>query len=291
MTELIIDQRRRSTYGFQFGRVLPSAARTMVGPFVFFDHMGPSSVGRELDIRPHPHIGLAAVTYLFKGEIIHRDSVGSEQLIRPGDVNWMTAGKGITHSERFPRARADGDQLHCLQSWVALPNEKEEASPSFAHYKMDALPTTEDGGVWTRLIAGAAFSLKAPTVTHSPLFLGHHVLATGARLELPTGYSERSIYIVSGSVNANGTAASSRQMIIFRKGVTVISATEPTHLISLGGEPVGERFVEWNFVSSSPERIRQAKADWQAGRMKLPHYDKHEFIPLPAEPCASSPPM
>jgi redox-sensitive bicupin YhaK (pirin superfamily) len=292
MLSLVIDQRYQTYGDYVWGRVLPAAERTMVGPFIFFDHMGPAGVGRELDIPPHPHIGLAAITYVFDGEIIHRDSVGSEQPIREGEVNWMTAGRGIVHSERYPTANGERGRIHCIQGWVALPDRQEEVEPSFFHHSCGELPTMEEGGVWTRLVAGDAYGIKSPVKTHSPLFFGHHVLEAGAEVQLPPTYEERAIYVLSGAVEANGVAFGKRRMLVFNKGAdAVVRATEPTFLVSLGGDPVGPRFVEWNFVSSSRDRIQQAKADWRAGRMKLPELDDKQFIPLPDEPEASLPPM
>jgi redox-sensitive bicupin YhaK (pirin superfamily) len=291
MLELVIDQRRRDLGGFEVGRVLPYPRRRMVGPFIFFDHLGPetlqSGIPRSVDVRPHPHIGLSTVTYLFDGEIMHRDSVGSETAIQPGEVNWMVAGRGITHSERFEKARAQGDNLHGIQSWVALPTQDEETTPEFAHYGRDELPTFESGGLSMRLIAGAAFGVKSPVKTHSPMFYLHWTLAPGTTAQLPREYSERAVYVVSGRIEAAGQAFESGRMLVFAKGADVVlTATAPTVLMALGGESVGERHIEWNFVSSSQERIEQAKADWRAGRMKLPDLDHAEFIPLPTVPPA-----
>jgi redox-sensitive bicupin YhaK (pirin superfamily) len=291
MLELVIDQRRRDLGGFEVGRVLPSPRRRMVGPFIFFDHLGPetlqSGIPRSVDVRPHPHIGLSTVTYLFDGEIIHRDSVGSETAIQPGEVNWMVAGRGITHSERFEKARAQGDNLHGIQSWVALPTQDEETTPEFAHYSRDELPTFESGGLSMRLIAGAAFGVKSPVKTHSPMFYLHWMLAPGTKAQLPREYSERAVYVVSGRIEVAGQIFESGRMLVFAKGADVVlTATAPTVVMALGGEPVGERHIEWNFVSSSQERIEQAKADWRAGRMKLPDLDHAEFIPLPGVPPA-----
>jgi redox-sensitive bicupin YhaK (pirin superfamily) len=297
MLELVIDQRRRDLGGFEVGRVLPYHRRRMVGPFIFFDHLGPemmpAGIPRSVDVRPHPHIGLSTVTYLFDGEIMHRDSVGSEMAIRPGEVNWMVAGRGITHSERFEKARAAGEAVHGIQSWVALPREDEETTPEFAHYGRDELPTFEDGGLSMRLIAGAAFGVKSPVKTHSPLFYLHWVLAAGATAQLPADYSERAIYVVSGEVEAEGQSFGSGRMLVFAQGApAVLRAAAPTVVMALGGEPLGQRYIEWNFVSSSAERIEQAKADWRAGRMKLPDSDNAEFIPLPAgAPPPPTPPM
>jgi redox-sensitive bicupin YhaK (pirin superfamily) len=286
MLELVIDQRRRDLGGFEVGRVLPHQRRRMVGPFIFFDHLGPKSlpagIPKTVDVRPHPHIGLSTVTYLFDGEIMHRDSVGSEMAIRPGEVNWMVAGRGISHSERFEKARARGDAIHGIQSWVALPTQDEETAPDFAHYGRDDLPTYESGGLSMRLIAGAAFGVKSPVKTHSPLFYLHWTLDADATAQLPRDYSERAVYVVSGRVEVGGQSIESGHMLVFSKGADVVlTATEPTVLMALGGESVGERYIDWNFVSSSPERIEQAKADWRAGRMKLPDLDRGEFIPLP----------
>ena len=291
MLELVIDQRRRDLGGFEVGRVLPYPRRRMVGPFIFFDHLGPetlpSGIPRSVDVRPHPHIGLSTVTYLFDGEIMHRDSVGSETAIQPGEVNWMVAGRGITHSERFEKARAQGDNLHGIQSWVALPTQDEETTPEFAHYGRDELPTFESGGLSMRLIAGAAFGVKSPVKTHSPMFYLHWMLAPGTTAQLPREYSERAVYVVSGRIEAAGQTFESGRMLVFAKGADVVlKAIAPTVVMALGGESVGERHIEWNFVSSSQERIEQAKADWRAGRMKLPDLDHAEFIPLPAVPPA-----
>jgi len=294
MPELVIDQRRRDLGGFEVGRVLPHAQRRMIGPFIFFDHMGPVHLARGLprsvDVRPHPHIGLSTVTYLFEGEIMHRDSLATEQAIRPGEVNWMTAGRGITHSERFERARAEGGEMHGIQAWVALPKEFEESEPAFAHHGAADLPTYEEGGLWARLIAGEAFGAKAKVRTSSPMFYAHWRLAAGARAQLPAEYPERAAYVAAGSVEVNGQRFGQGQMLVFTAGRPILfTAVEPAMVMLLGGEPLGERFIEWNFVSSSKERIETAKADWRAGRMKLPDLDNLEFIPLPPGPAAPQP--
>ncbi len=295
MIERVIHQRRRDLGGFEVGRVLPYAKRRMVGPFVFFDHMGPvdmpPGLPRSVDVRPHPHIGLSTVTYLFSGEIMHRDSVGSEQAIRPGEVNWMTAGRGITHSERFERARRDGDHLHGIQSWVALPQENEEAEPAFAHHEGGDLPVWHDGGTSGRLIAGEAFGLHARVRTHSPLFYAHLDMAAMAKAALPDDYRERAIYVAAGAVEVAGDRHEAGTMLVMAPGPAAFTALEPSAVMLLGGEPLGERFLYWNFVSSSQERIEQAKADWKAGRLKLPDLDGGEFIPLPEEPAPSPNPM
>jgi len=281
----VIDQRRRDLGGFEVGRVLPFTRRHMVGPFIFFDHIGPTNfppgIPKTVDVRPHPHIGLATVTYLFAGEIMHRDSVGVSQAIQPNEVNWMIAGRGITHSERFEKARAAGGPMHGIQAWVALPNEHEETEPSFGHFGAEALPVHEDSGVRTRLLAGSAFGLTAGVKTHSPLFYAHWEMTPGARASLPAAFSERALYIAAGEIEARGQRHGAGRMLVFGAGEdSSITATQPATVMALGGEPVGERFIEWNFVSSSKARIEQAKADWRAGRMKLPDHDNQEFIPL-----------
>lgn len=296
MIELLIPQRRRSLGGgLEVGRVLPYAKRRMVGPFVFFDHMGPAAfapgIPREMDVRPHPHIGLSTVTYLLSGEMVHRDSVGSEMAIRPAEVNWMTAGRGITHSERFEKARREGDLLHGLQAWVALPTEFEETDPAFSHHEGADLPQWQEGGVHGRLIAGSAYGLTAAVRTHSPLFYVHLDLAAGASAGLPADYPERALYVVSGAIELDGTRCEPGQMLVVSPAASRFTALEPATVMLLGGEPVGPRFLFWNFVSSSQERLEQAKADWKAGRMKLPDLDNQEFIPLPEEPAPAPNPM
>jgi hypothetical protein len=289
MIELLIPQRRRDLGGFEVGRVLPYTQRKMVGPFIFFDHIGPvdfpPGIPRTVDVRPHPHIGLSTVTYLFAGEIMHRDSVGSEQPIRPGEVNWMTAGRGITHSERFERARKEGGPMHGIQAWVALPENQEERAPAFFHYAAADLPLFEQGGASCRLIAGEAFGARSKVETHSPMFYVHWELARDATAELPADRSERAIYVATGAVDVGGQRVRAGEMAVLAAGTAgSMRASEPAIVLGLGGEPVGERFIEWNFVSSSKARIEQAKADWRAGRMKLPDLDNGEFIPLPGDP-------
>ena len=296
MIELVIDQRRKDLGGFEVGRVLPFHAHRMVGPFIFFDHMGPkdfqAGFAKNVDVRPHPHIGLSTVSYLFEGAMTHRDSVGSTEVIRPGEVNWMTAGKGITHSERFEDLRAHGGRMNGIQAWVALPTEAEETAPAFAHHGADDLPTYEGGGMWARLIAGKAFGAEAKVKTHSPMFYVHWALEAGATAELQAEYSERAAYVAQGIVEIDGRQINEGQMAVFQPGMTVpVTAVTPAIVMLLGGEPVGERFIEWNFVASSPDRIAQAKADWRAGRMKLHDADDQEFIPLPADPPPPAGPM
>jgi redox-sensitive bicupin YhaK (pirin superfamily) len=288
MIEQVIEQRRRNIGAFEVGRLLPFAKQHMVGPFIFFDHMGPvdlpKGLSRDADVRPHPHIGLSTVTYLFAGEIVHRDSTGIEQAIEPGEMNWMIAGSGITHSERFEQARRIGGPLHGIQSWVALPDGEEETTPEFSHHAAEDLPIHRDGGVWLRVLAGEAFGLRAAVTTHSPLFYVHVALEAGARIALPREYPERAAYLVSGAIEIDGQAIAATQMaVVAADAQAQVTATAPSTLMMLGGAPVGERFIEWNFVSSSRERIAQAKADWRAGRMKLPDLDNAEFIPLPPD--------
>ncbi|MHA3791434.1 pirin family protein [Sphingomonas sp. YL-JM2C] len=289
MIEMVIEQRRRSLGGgLEVGRVLPFAKRRMVGPFIFFDHMGPLDVAagadRSLDVRPHPHIGLSTVTYLFSGEIMHRDSVGSEQAIRPREVNWMTAGSGITHSERFEKARASGDHLHGIQAWVALPTADEETAPSFSHHAGADLPHWDDGGVAGHLIAGSAYGLTAVARTHSPLFYAHLDMEPGATAEVPAGHPERALYVATGAVEVDGARYDAGKMLVLGADVSALRAIERSAVMLLGGEPVGERYLYWNFVSSSHDRLAQAAEDWKAGRMKLPDADDQEFIPLPDAP-------
>ncbi len=298
MIDLVIDQRRKDLGGFEVGRVLPFAKRRMVGPFVFFDHMGPVDFApgfpRTVDVRPHPHIGLSTVTYLFDGSITHRDSVGSTQVIHPGEVNWMTAGKGITHSERFEDLRAKGGSMHGIQAWVALPNGEEEIDPAFANHGPADLPTYEspDGKLWARLVAGKAFGVEARVKTNSPLFYIHWKLKAGGQADLAPEYSERAAYVAQGTVEVDGRQLNAGQMAILTPGQHVLFTAQTDAIVMLlGGEPVGERFIEWNFVSSSKDRIEQAKADWRAGRMKLPDADDQEFTPLPGDPPPAAPAM
>ena len=288
MLDLVIDARPAAIGpGFAVKRILPYRLRRMLGPFIFMDHAGPVAVAPAqlagLDVLPHPHIGLSTVSYLFGGQVTHRDSLGVEQIIRPGEVNWMTAGSGIAHSERFedPAALAGG-ALEMVQTWVALPEADEESAPSFANYQPQQLPIFTDTGVWMRLIAGDAFGLRNEVKTHSPLFYLHVVLQTGARFGLPRGYPERGAYVAKGRVEVNGRVYTPGQLLVFTPGVDpVLVARKPSTLMLLGGEPLGERFIWWNFVSSRRERIEQAKADWKAGRIVLPPNDNAEFIPLP----------
>ena len=290
MLDLVIDARPAAlSPGFEVKRILPYRLKRMLGPFIFMDHAGPVQVApaqlSSLDVLPHPHIGLSTVSYLFGGQVTHRDSLGVEQIIRPGEVNWMTAGSGISHSERFedPAALAGG-ALEMLQTWVALPEADEEAAPAFANYQPEALPIFTEPGVWLRLIAGEAYGLRNAVRTHSPLFYAHVVLQPGARFGLPRGHAERGAYVAKGSVEVAGRRYSAGQLLVFGpQNDPVLLALEPCTLMLLGGEPLGERFIWWNFVSSRRERIEQAKADWQAGRIALPPNDNAEFVPLPTD--------
>jgi redox-sensitive bicupin YhaK (pirin superfamily) len=296
MIELVIDSRRRDLGGFEVGRVLPYAPHRMVGPFIFFDHMGPvrfpPGFPKNVDVRPHPHIGLSTVSYLFDGEMTHRDSVGSEMVIRPGEVNWMTAGRGITHSERFDGLRAHGGTMHGVQTWVALPDKDEETDPAFYHHGPEDLPTYEFEGLWARLVVGKAFGAEAKVKTHSPMFYVHWRLKDGTKAQLEAEYPERAAFVAEGRVEVDGHLYDTGQMLVFAPGQPVVfTALSDSHVVLIGGEPVGQRFIEWNFVASSKDRIAQAKADWRAGRMKLPDLDNGEFIPLPEDPPPPANPM
>ncbi len=290
MLEMVINAREADLgHGLKVRRVLPYAKRRMVGPFIFVDHAGPVTLAAEdtraADVRPHPHIGLSTVSYLLSGRITHRDSLGVHQDIVPGDVNWMTAGRGITHSERFthPDSFAGGG-LELMQLWVALPEADEETDPSFTHYPAGELPVRDEGGVWMRLIAGEAYGMKSPVRTHSPLFYLHAECQAGARLVLPGGHREQAVYVARGAVEHGGETYAPGQLLVFGRdagGAAAVTAREKSTLMLFGGEPLGERHVFWNFVSSRKARIEQAKADWAAGRIPLPPQDDQEWIPLP----------
>jgi redox-sensitive bicupin YhaK (pirin superfamily) len=284
--ETVIQARSRDLGGFAVGRVLPSAARRLVGPFIFFDHMGPADLpaGRGLDVRPHPHIGLATVTYLFEGEIVHRDSLGSHQPIRPGAINWMTAGRGIVHSERTgPELRRAGSRMHGLQLWVALPLAHEESEPAFHHHSAETLPSLEIGGARIRVLAGSAFGKSSPVKVLSPLFYVEAAMPAGCELPVPSEHEERAAYIVDGIVTCGGEQAERGRMLVFAKGAEVaLRAMTDARIALIGGAPIdGERHIWWNFVSSSEARIEQAKRDWKEGRFPKVPGDKAEFIPLP----------
>lgn len=295
--ELFIDSRRRSLGGgLEVGRVLPWSKHRMVGPFIFFDHIGPTTfppqIPKTTDVRPHPHIGLATITYLFVGELVHRDSLGYHQVIRPGEVNWMTAGRGITHSERFDTMREHGGPMHGIQAWVALPVEDEETEPAFFHVDSANLPRWEENGARITLIAGEAFGRNSPVRTYSPLFYVHAEMTNGATIVVPDRYSERAAFVAAGRASIGSASIEAGQMVVLEPSADVVlQATEPATVMLLGGEPVGERFVDWNFVSSSKTRIDRAKADWRAQRFALPVDDDQEFIPLPDDPPPPPEPM
>src|SRR5687768_7835841 len=299
MLDIVIEARKASLApGMDVRRILPFRMRRMVGPFIFMDHAGPvhaaPTFAHSMDVLPHPHIGLSTVSYLFGGQVTHRDSLGIEQIIRPGEVNWMTAGSGIAHSERFedPAALAGGG-LEMIQTWVALPEKDEEAAPSFKNYVPEQLPVFTDKGVWMRLIAGNAYGLKNDVAINSPLFYLHVVLTKDATFALPNDHTERAFYIVKGAIELGAVTYLPGQMLVFTNGVDpLIRAKEDTTLMLMGGEPLGERFIWWNFVSSRKERIEQAKEDWKQGRIILPPNDNKEFIPLPDDksgPAGTSP--
>ncbi|WP_198374391.1 pirin family protein [Neoroseomonas rubea] len=285
--ETVIVPRAHDIGGFEVRRALPARERQMVGPFIFFDQMGPGEflTGQGLDVRPHPHIGLSTVTYLFEGEIFHRDSLGSAQPIRPGELNWMTAGQGIVHSERTDAALRDRPRrMFGIQSWVALPKGMEDTAPAFAHHGAEALPFVSDAGVTLRLVAGEAWGLRAPVETASPLFYADAVLAPGARLPLPAQHEERGAYVVQGAVTVAGSVFEAGRMLVFRAGDALALEAGPlgARLLMLGGAVMdGPRYMYWNFVASSRERLEQAKADWAAGRFAKVPGDEAEFIPLP----------
>jgi hypothetical protein len=284
--ETIIAGRQRDIGGFSVARLLPAAARRRVGPFVFFDHMGPAELapGQGIDVRPHPHINLATVTYLFEGEIVHRDSVGSLQPIRVGAINWMTAGRGIVHSERTgPELRKAGSRVHGLQLWVGLPKAHEEVEPEFSHYPADSLPEVEEGGVRVRVLAGKAYGAESPVRTLSPLFYVEARIPAGQELPVTTEHEERAAYIVEGSVRCGAELVQASHMAVFaQRSAPVLRAETDARLVLVGGAPLdGERFLWWNFVASSRERIEQAKRDWKERRFGRIPGDDVEFIPLP----------
>ena len=289
MPEIVIEARTAAiSEAVKVKRILPFRLRRMVGPFIFMDHAGPitniPSNPSSLDVLPHQHIGLSTVSYLFGGQVTHRDSLGVEQIIRPGEVNWMTAGSGISHSERFEDPSVLTSGLEMIQTWVALPEKNEEDAPSFNNYSPEQLPVFTDNGIWMRLIAGNAYGLKNNVKTHSNLFYLHVILQKGELFELPKEHSERGFYIVNGSIEISGTTYYQGQMLVFNKtDHPLITAKEISTLMLLGGEPLGERFIWWNFVSSRKERIEQAKEDWKQGRIILPPNDNKEFVPLPEE--------
>jgi redox-sensitive bicupin YhaK (pirin superfamily) len=291
--ETLILPRVRDVGGFEVRRALPSMKRQMVGPFIFFDQAGPAELltGQGVDVRPHPHIGLATVTYLFRGEFQHRDSVGSNQIIRPGAINWMVAGRGVTHSERTSaETRKAPHSLFGIQTWVALPEAREDALPSFEHHAKDTLPEVESEGMRFRLLLGRAHGMTAPASVFSETFYGDVTLAPGARFPLPIDHEDRGLYIVEGSIEVAGQSFDAGRMMVFRPTdpITVAAGPVGTRLVVLGGATLsGPRYIWWNFVSSSREKIEYAKEQWREGawgrgQFDLPSDDREEFIPLPA---------
>jgi redox-sensitive bicupin YhaK (pirin superfamily) len=282
----LVDARERDLGGFVVRRVLPLQGRQMVGPFIFFDHMGPTQFepGHGLDVRPHPHIALATVTYLFAGSLEHRDSLGTVREIRPGDVNWMTAGRGIAHSERTPQpARARGEKIHGIQSWVALPLAHEQAEPRFEHHATTTIPKVKLEGAQLEVVAGAAYGERSPVGVLSPTLYVHAQLEPGAHIPVDSTHEERAIYVVQGALGCDGRTFQPGTMLVLRPGASVtIAAQQPTRIMLVGGAKlVGERHIYWNFVSSSNERIERAKDDWDKGRFPKVPGDEVEFIPLP----------
>ena len=290
--ETLIIPRARDLGGFEVKRALPAPQRQMVGPFIFFDHIGPAEIltGKSIDIRPHPHIGLGTVTFLYRGDFHHRDSIGSDLVIEPGAVNWMVAGKGVTHSERTSAAgRAGPHSLYGIQTWIALPESHEDMAPIFEHHGKESLPQFEDGGVTATLILGQAYGGQAPATLYSDTFYLDVVLQPGARFPLPDDQEDRGIYVTEGSIRVAGQEFEAGQMMVFRPGdrITVAAGARGARVMALGGATLnGPRYIWWNFVASSREKIESAKeewrrGDWGKGQFDLPPTDHSEFIPLP----------
>lgn len=290
--ETLIIPRARDLGGFEVQRALPSVQRQMVGPFIFFDHIGPAEflTGKGIDIRPHPHIGLGTVTYLYRGDFHHRDSTGADQVIVPGEVNWMVAGKGVTHSERTSEEGKHGPHsLYGIQTWIALPEDREDMAPVFEHHGKGALPLLEDGGVSARLILGNAYGEAAPATMFSETFYLDVTLAPGARFPLSDDHEDRGIYVTEGEIRVAGQRFEAGRMMVFRPGdrITVEAGERGARIMALGGATLnGPRHIWWNFVASSRERIEHAKEEWRAalwgrGLFDLPATDHDEFIPLP----------
>ncbi|WP_303760747.1 pirin family protein [Alcanivorax jadensis] len=282
--ELIITPKQKDLGGFSVRRTLPTIERKTVGPWIFFDHMGPAEFepGNGINVRPHPHVNLATVTYLFEGEILHRDSLGSLQPIQPGDVNLMVAGKGIVHSERErPEVTTSRRRLHGLQLWLALPEADEETTPDFIHYPSAQIPSVNEGGIPVRVIMGEAYGVRSPVKTFARTLYIEARLNAGQSLQLPDE-QERAVYVVDGELRARDTHLPQHSMAVLNDepGVTVTAVTDCT-LALVGGEPIGQRFIDWNFVSSRKERITQAREDWKAGNFPKVPGDEEEFIPLP----------
>lgn len=284
--ELMIVPRSVDLGGFEVRRALPHSRRRMVGPFIFFDHFGPAEFksGQGIDVRPHPHIGLATVTFLFDGEIVHRDSLGTALPIRPGEVNWMTAGRGIVHSERTaPERRGGGEKLHGLQCWVALPAADEEIEAGFAHVGADELPIVSENGKRVRVIAGNLFGARSPVPTRHETIFADATLAAGTALPFDPSTEERALYVIDGTVEIAGDHFTPGRLLVFRPGdpITVTAASDARIVLVGGAAMDGPRHIWWNFVSSRKDRIEQAKADWKAGRFDSVPGDQREFIPLP----------
>jgi redox-sensitive bicupin YhaK (pirin superfamily) len=282
---LVIEARPRDLGGFGVRRALPAGARRMVGPFIFFDHIGPTELppGHGIDVRPHPHIALATVTYLFAGEMVHRDSLGSHQPIRPGDVNWMLAGHGIVHSERTgDEVRRRGGPLHGIQSWVALPRADEEDAPFFDHHPAATIPEVKRPGAALQVVAGTAYGARSPVRVASPTLYLAATLEAGTTLPLPDEHPERAVYVVEGELAVGLRRFGPGAMVVLQPGAAEVRALAAARLVIIGGAPLdGERHIWWNFVASSPERIERAKADWRQGRFGVVPGDEREFIPLP----------
>ncbi len=281
--ELVIEAKARDLGGFSVRRVLPSPQRRMVGPFVFFDHMGLAEFppGEGIQVRPHPHIGLATVTYLFEGEIMHRDSLGFVQPIQAGAVNLMTAGRGIVHSERAGSDLETTSRLHGIQSWMALPTDQEETAPEFVHYPANDLPELEQDGLQVRVIIGEAYGVRSPVKSYSPMLYLECRAKQGSTMTLPDSYDEQAVYVVSGEIAIDGQRLASGVMGVMSPGrKSQITANTDCRAMVIGGAPVGPRHIWWNFVSSSRERIERAKLDWQHKRFAMVAGDS-EFIPLP----------
>ena len=284
---MYINARERNLGDFTVKRYLPHDLQRKVGPFVFFDHMGPVDIaaGQGIDIHPHPHVCLATITYLFTGSLVHRDSLGYVQEILPGEVNWMTAGRGIVHSERAGETdRANGQSFHGLQVWVALPEDFEEVEPEFRHYERENIPRWQYENCTMRLIAGTAYGRTSPVRTYSRLFYVDVEISDSGQLRLPDDYSERGIYLISGTLNYNGVPIEAGTMVIFNDNAIVeMRASRDSRLVMFGGDPLTERYLEWNFVASTRERIERARDDWINGRFPVIPDDAGESIPYPRE--------
>jgi redox-sensitive bicupin YhaK (pirin superfamily) len=284
--EMVIVPRARDLGGFEVRRALPAAGRQMVGPFIFFDQFGPvlMKAGQGIDVRPHPHIGLSTVTWLFDGAIYHRDSLGSSQAIAPGELNWMTAGKGIVHSERTAAPDLARDRsVFGIQSWVALPKQHEETAPAFEHVAMEQLPLIEDKGITARVVAGSVYGATSPVKTHSDLFYADVQMLAGSALPLPVEHEERGVYVAEGGIAVAGQHFAAGRLLVFRPGDAItLRAVQDARVMLLGGEPMdGPRHIWWNFVSSSKDRIEAAKDDWKRARFGIVPGDEKDFIPLP----------